>query len=61
MVLVRIRTWYGCISAEACKQARLLLVWGRVVWDMEDGGSLLVRRHSHGGHRVGNYEGPLIG
>ena len=48
IVHVGIRMSYLCISAEVCRQIRVLLVWRR----MGGGGGLPVRRHSYGGHRV---------
>ena len=48
MVQIGIGMWYVCISAEVCRQARVLLAWRGV----GGGGGLPVRRHSYGGHRV---------
>ena len=57
------RLWPWCKLLSVCRiyvsrrrcvgsrQIRVLLLW-RVVWGVEGGGGLPVRRHSFGGHRV---------
>ena len=63
MVQISIRMSNLCISAEVCRQIRVLLVWRGVgcgVWSVEGGGGLLVRRRM--GKIRWNYRhsGPLV-